>query len=41
MKDGRKVTTAEMWWQEWRPEIVEDFEREVYGRVPEGVPEVT
>ena len=31
-KDGRKVTTAKMWWSERRPEIVEDFDREVYGR---------
>jgi lysophospholipase L1-like esterase len=41
LKDGRKVTSAQMWWQERRPEIVEDFEREVYGRVPAGVPKVT
>jgi lysophospholipase L1-like esterase len=41
LKDGRKVTTAQMWWRERRPEIVEDFEREVYGRVPPGVPKVT
>jgi lysophospholipase L1-like esterase len=41
LKDGRKVTTPQMWWQERRPEIVEDFEREVYGHVPEGVPGVT
>jgi hypothetical protein len=41
LKDGRRVTTAEMWWEERRPEIVEDFEREVYGRVPEGVPGVS
>ena len=41
LKDGRKVTTADVWWRERRPEIVEDFEREVYGRVPEGVPPVT
>jgi lysophospholipase L1-like esterase len=41
LKDGHKVTTAEMWWQTRRPEIVEDFEREVYGRVPKGVPKVT
>ncbi|HVO12044.1 MAG TPA: GDSL-type esterase/lipase family protein [Vicinamibacteria bacterium] len=40
LRDGRKVTTAEMWWRERRPEIVEDFEREVYGRVPKGVPKV-
>jgi lysophospholipase L1-like esterase len=41
LKEGRKVTTAEMWWRERRPEIVEGFEREVYGRVPAGVPKVT
>ena len=38
---GRKVTTAKQWWEVRRPEIVEDFEREVYGRVPEQVPDVT
>jgi lysophospholipase L1-like esterase len=41
LKDGRRVTTPQMWWQERRPEIVDDFEREVYGSVPEGVPGVT
>jgi hypothetical protein len=30
-----------MWWKQRRPEIVEDFEREVYGRVPARVPRVT
>jgi hypothetical protein len=40
-KDGRKVTSAEMWWKERRPEIVEDFEREIYGRVPKETPKVT
>jgi lysophospholipase L1-like esterase len=39
-KDGRRVATAEEWWQRRRPEIVLDFEREVYGRVPEDVPKV-
>src|SRR5262245_47161022 len=34
LKNGKKVTTAETWWKERRPEIVEDFDREVYGRVP-------
>jgi lysophospholipase L1-like esterase len=40
LKDGRTVASAATWWQERRPEIVEDFEREVYGRVPAYVPEV-
>jgi alpha-galactosidase len=41
LKDGGKVTTAEQWWRGRRPEIAEDFEREVYGRVPADVPKVT
>src|SRR5690606_38028429 len=41
LKDGRKVTSAEMWWKERRPEIVEDMDREMYGRVPKHVPEIT
>jgi lysophospholipase L1-like esterase len=41
LRDGRKATTAEMWWQKRRPEIALDFEIEVYGRVPADVPKVT
>jgi hypothetical protein len=41
LKNGKTVTTAAMWWNERRPEIVEDFEREVVGRVPQNVPKVT
>ncbi|HKS38675.1 MAG TPA: acetylxylan esterase [Verrucomicrobiae bacterium] len=41
LKNGRKVTTAEMWWKQRRPEIIEDFEREVIGRVPKNVPKVS
>ena len=41
LKNGQKVTTPEMWWKLRRPEIVEDFEREVIGRVPKEVPKVT
>lgn len=40
LKDGRPVTTPEMWWKHRRPEIVEDFEREVYGRVPTNAPRI-
>src|SRR3954469_1286444 len=32
MKDGTKVTSALGWWRQRRGEIVEMFEREVYGR---------
>jgi lysophospholipase L1-like esterase len=41
LKNGKPVTTAAAWWNERRPEIVEDFEREVVGRVPRVVPKVT
>ena len=40
LKDGTKVTTAEVLWKKRRPEIVEDFDREVYGRVPKNTPKV-
>jgi hypothetical protein len=38
-KDGTKVTSAAQW-PKRRAEIVEDFEREVYGRIPRNVPKV-
>lgn len=38
LKDGRAVVSPEMWWKLRRPEIVEGFEREVYGRVPANPP---
>lgn len=41
MNDGRKVTSAKMWYKKRRPEIVRMFEDEVYGHIPENVPEVT
>jgi hypothetical protein len=40
MKNGKKVTSAKMWMNQRRPEIVEDFDREIYGRVPKNVPKV-
>jgi hypothetical protein len=41
MKDGTPVSNARQWASRRRPEIVEAFEREVYGRVPTNVPRVT
>ena len=40
LKNGKKVTRAADWWSKRRPEIVEDFDREIYGRVPKNVPAV-
>jgi len=41
LKNGKKVTTPAIWWNQRRPEIIEDFDREVLGRVPRNVPKVT
>jgi hypothetical protein len=40
LKNGKKVTSAKTWWSQRRPEIVADFDREVYGRVPKNIPPV-
>ncbi len=40
LRNGQKVTTVQMWWEQRRAEIVEDFDREIYGRVPKDVPKV-
>jgi len=40
LRNGKRVTTAKDWWNQRRPEIVEDFDREVYGRIPKNTPRV-
>jgi len=40
LNKGQKVTSAKLWWDQRRPEIVEMFDRYVYGRVPANVPKV-
>ena len=40
LNNGKKVTSPKMWWKQRRPEIVEVFDREIYGRVPKNVPKV-
>jgi hypothetical protein len=41
LKSGHQVNTPKDWRQKRRPEIVEDFENEIYGQIPENIPEVT
>jgi len=41
LNNGKPVTTAKMWWTKRRPEIVEHFNREIYGRAPARTPKVT
>lgn len=40
LKNGKKVTTEKIWWNKRRPEIVEDFDKDIYGRVPKNTPKV-
>ncbi|MFZ0961575.1 MAG: acetylxylan esterase [Terriglobia bacterium] len=40
LNDGGNVTTEAVWWNQRRPQIVEAFDREVYGRVPRETPKV-
>ena len=39
--DGKRVATAKVWWTQRRPQIVELFDREIYGRMPAHLPKVT
>jgi hypothetical protein len=41
LNNGGKVTSAQTWWDKRRLEIVEMYEKYVYGRVPKVVPKVT
>jgi len=40
MNDGQRVTSAEIWQEKRRPELLEMFSKYVYGRVPKDVPAV-
>jgi lysophospholipase L1-like esterase len=40
-KARKTVDSPDVWWKVRRPEIVEYFDAEVYGRVPKNVPKVT
>ena len=41
LNSGKKVKDAKTWWSKRRPEIVENFDRDIYGRVPRNLPKVT
>ena len=40
LNNGKRVTSAKVWWAKRRPEIVELFDREIYGRMPANTPKV-
>jgi hypothetical protein len=41
LKNGGAVTDAAAWWGMRRPEILRDFETEIYGAIPKSTPSVT
>lgn len=41
LANGKRVATAAVWWSTRRPQIVELFDREIYGRAPLRTPKVT
>ncbi len=40
LNNGNKVTTADIWWKKRRPELAEELEQEIYGRLPKNIPDV-
>jgi hypothetical protein len=40
LNNGKPVTSPKVWWGVRRPQIVELFDREIYGRVPKVMPSV-
>ena len=41
LKNDNKVTDAEMWRKRCRPEILKDFQTEIYGKIPKRTPKIT
>jgi (4-O-methyl)-D-glucuronate---lignin esterase len=41
LANGKPVKSAKDWWKKRRPELVEIYDREIYGRLPPNVPGVT
>jgi hypothetical protein len=40
LRNGERVRDADTWWKKRRPEILDDFQREIYGRIPAMTPQV-
>jgi len=41
LKNGKPVKDADTWWKLRRPEILDDFATEIYGKIPANTPAVT
>ena len=40
LNNGKKVASADIWWKQRRPELIEDIENQMYGRLPKVTPKV-
>src|SRR5262249_34877068 len=40
LSNGQRVTSAEMWHKQRRPEILKSYQTEIYGRIPANAPKV-
>src|SRR4051812_49916000 len=41
LADGRRVSSAALWFKQRRPEILKFYRTEIYGEVPDNAPKVT
>jgi hypothetical protein len=41
LRNGKPVTKASAGWKKRRPEILADYEREIYGYMPDNLPKVS
>jgi len=41
LNNGKKVTSADVWWKQRRPELIEGLELQMYGKLPKVTPKVT
>jgi len=41
LSNGQPVNSAALWWERRRPEILEAFRAEIYGRIPGDTPKIT
>lgn len=41
LANGQRVTSAEMWFKQRRPEILKFYQTEIYGRIPANAPKVS
>jgi hypothetical protein len=41
LKNGQPVADSDTWWKKRRPEILADFQTEIYGKIPDHTPRVT